>query len=258
MSQSLERALIILRLVGEAPRTITQLAQELDVHPTTALRLVRTLKQGRFLESVGDGTYRLGSTLIDLGQRAIDENDLHTVGHVPLMKLNEITNETVHSAALDGMVITYVDKVESRHPVRIESHIGRAVLKHCTGVGKAILSFLPDEEAEVHLSDMDFEKFTPTTITDQTAFRQELRLTRERGYAVDNEEHEPGICCVAVPIYSASGRVTRSLSVSAPSSRMPLDQLLGYLPDIKRTAKDISEALGYRGHALDMPEGEAV
>lgn len=91
------------------------------------------------------------------------------------------------------------NRVESRHPVRIESHVGRAVLKHRTGVGKAILSFLPEEEAEVHLADMDFEKFTPTTITDPTAFRQELRLTRERGYAVDNEEHEPEICCEGSP-----------------------------------------------------------
>lgn len=248
MSQSLERALTILRLIGDGPKTITQLGQELDVHPTTALRLVRTLKQDRFLEPVGDGTYRLGSTLIDLGQRALDENDLRTVGHAYLVRLNEITNETVHSAALDGAVITYADKVESRHSVRIESHVGRPVLKHCTGVGKAILSFLPPEELERHLAGMPFERFTPTTITDLDDFRRELQLTKERGYAVDDEEHERGICCIAVPIFGASGRVTRSLSVSAPTSRMPLDKLLEYLPDIKRTGEEISEALGYRSH----------
>ena len=258
MSQSLERALNILKLVGDAPRTITQLGQELDVHPTTAVRRVRTLKQDRFLESVGDGTYRLGSSLIDLGQRALDENDLRTVGHAHLVRLNEITNETVHSAALDGTTITYVDKVESRHPVRIESYVGRAVLKHCTGVGKAILSFLPEDELEQHLAGMDFEYFTPTTITDPEAFRRELAVTRERGYAVDDEEHEPGICCVAVPIYSASGKVTRSLSVSAPSSRMTLDQLLEYLPDIKNAGQQISEAIGYRGHAYGLPQAESA
>lgn len=238
---------MILKLVGDGPKTITQLGQHLDVHATTALRLVRTLKDDRFLEPVGDGTYRLGSTLIDLGQRALEENDLRTVGHSHLVRLNEITNETVHSAALDGTVITYVDKVESRHPVRIESYVGREVLKHCTGVGKAILSFLPEDELEHHLAGMDFAYFTPTTITDRDSFRNELELTRERGYAVDDEEHEPGICCVAVPIFSATGRVTQSLSVSAPSSRMTLSQLLQFLPDIKHTAEEISEALGYRG-----------
>jgi DNA-binding IclR family transcriptional regulator len=255
MSQSLERALTILRLVGESPRNITQLGQELDVHPTTALRLVRSLKQDRFLESVGDGTYRLGSTLIDLGYRALEQNDLRTVGHPHLAELNRITNETVHLAALDGTVITYVDKVESRHPVRIESHVGRSVLRHCTGVGKAILSYLPEDELQRHIAGIDFERFTPTTITDPDDFRRELELTRERGYAVDDEEHEPGICCVAVPIYSASGQVTRSLSVSAPSSRMTLGELLGFLPDIKAAGKEISEALGYRGRAYDAPGG---
>jgi len=255
MSQSLERALTILRLIGDDPKNITQLGQELDVHPTTALRLVRTLKQERFVESVGDGTYRLGSALIDLGHRALEENDLRTVGHAPLVELNRITTETVHSAALDGTVITYVDKVESRHPVRIESYVGRAVLKHCTGVGKAILSFLPEEELEHHIAGIDFERFTPTTITDPDALRRELQVTRERGYAVDDEEHEPGICCVAVPIYSASGRVTRSLSVSAPSSRMTLDELLKFLPEIKAAAGQISEGLGYRGNAYDEHRG---
>lgn len=253
MSQSLERALTILKLVGDGPKTVTQLGQHLDVHATTALRLVRTLKDNRFLEPVGDGTYRLGSTLIDLGQRALDENDLHTVGHSHLVRLNEITNESVHSAALDGSVITYVDKVESRHHVRIESYVGREVLKHCTGVGKAILSFLPEEELERHLASMDFEYFTPTTITDPKAFRRELRLTRERGYAVDDEEHEPDVCCVAVPIFSASGRVKHSLSVSAPSSRMTLIQLLEFLPDIRSTGEEISEALGYRSQAHVAP-----
>jgi DNA-binding IclR family transcriptional regulator len=255
MSQSLERALTILKLIGDGPRNITQLGQELEVHPTTALRLVRSLKQDRFLESVGDGTYRLGSTLIDLGLRALEENDLRTVGHPHLIELNEITNETVHSAELDGTVITYVDKVESRHPVRIESHVGRAVLKHCTGVGKAILSFLPPDELEKHIATIDFERFTPTTITEPGALRHELKLTKERGYAVDDEEHEAGICCVAVPIYSASGQVTRSVSVTAPSSRMTLSELLGYLPDIRAAAKEISEALGYRGHAYDLLDG---
>jgi IclR family KDG regulon transcriptional repressor len=255
MSQSLERALTILKLVGDEPKTITQLGQHLDVHATTALRLVRTLKEGRFLEPVGDGTYRLGSALIALGQRALEENDLRTVGHSHLVRLNEITNETVHSAALNGNVITYVDKVESRHPVRIESFIGREVLKHCTGVGKAILSFLPDVELERHMASMDFEYFTPTTITDREMFRRELRVTRERGYAVDDEEHEPGICCVAVPIFSASGRVTHSLSVSAPSSRMTLGQLLKFLPDIKATGEAISEALGSRGQAAVPQQG---
>jgi DNA-binding IclR family transcriptional regulator len=246
MSQSLERALAILNLVSDEPRTITQLGTELDVHPTTALRLVRSLRQQRFLETAGDGKYKLGSALIALGQRALEENDLRTAGRSHLVRLNEITSETVHSAALDGTVITYVDKVESRHPVRIESHVGRAVLKHCTGVGKAILSFLPPDELEPHLAGMEFERFTPTTITDPDEFRRELALSKERGYAVDDEEHEIGICCVAVPIFSPGGKVSRSVSVTAPSSRASLSQLLEFLPEIKQTGAAISEALGYR------------
>jgi IclR family KDG regulon transcriptional repressor len=246
VSQSLERALAILGLVGDEPKTITQLARDLDVHATTALRMVRTLKQERFLESVGDGTYRLGSALIDLGQRALEGNDLRTRAHEHLAALNEITNETVHMAVLHGLGISYVDKVESRHPVRIESQVGRLVLKHCTGVGKAILSFLPADQLEAHLAGMEFQHFTPTTIVDEVVFRRELEVTRERGYAIDDEEHEPGICCVAVPVFAASGLVIGSVSVSAPSSRMPLSHLLEFLPEIKRTGEAVSESGGYR------------
>lgn len=246
MSQSLDRALAILRLAGEGPKTINELSQALDVHPTTALRLVQSLKKERFLQPAGTGNYVLGSALIDLGQRALEATDLRTLARPFLMRLSEVTTETVHLATLEGLDITYVDKVESQHAVRIESRVGRVVLKHCTGVGKAILSLLPERELEAHYPTIDFHRFTATTITDRAAFDRELLLTKQRGYAVDDEEHEPGICCVAVPILSASGHVSGSLSVSAPVSRMGLTELLGFREEIEKAAMEISETLGYR------------
>jgi DNA-binding IclR family transcriptional regulator len=149
-------------------------------------------------------------------------------------------------AALQGRDILYIDKVEALHAVRIESRVGKVVLKHCTGVGKAILSALPGPELEAQLATIDFARYTETTITTPEALRHELEVTRIRGYAIDDHEHEAEISCVAVPVFSATRAVIGSISVSAPSSRVPLTRLLEHLPEIRSTAAGISAALGYR------------
>lgn len=245
MSQSLERGLYILELIGSQPRSITELSVKLEVHPTTALRLVHDLRKWHFVQILPDGNYGLGPVLIGLGHEAIRTNDLRLRARPFLLALNEETTETVHLAALDMLDIMYVDKVEARHAVRIESHVGRVVLKHCTGVGKAVLSCLTEAQRAEHYAGMDFRRYTSKTITDRAELDRDLALTRERGYAVDDEEHEQEICCAAVPIFSATGVVAGSVSVTAPVSRLPLSHLVEYLPQIQRAAEGISGVLGY-------------
>jgi DNA-binding IclR family transcriptional regulator len=246
VSQSLERGMAILDLVAERPLTILEIGQALDVHPTTALRLLQSLRKGRLVHLQEDGSYGLGSALIDLGRRALESSDIRSRCRPLLEALGETTTETVHMAVLEGLDIVYVDKVESRHAVRIESRIGRIVVKHATGVGKAILAMLPESDLVAQLHTIDFTRFTANTITEAAVFRAQLAVSRERGYAVDDEEHEAEICCVAVPFFAAGGAVAGSISVTAPSSRMPIPRILEFLPDMTQTASTISEALGYR------------
>lgn len=246
MSQSLERGMMILTLIGSKPKSVAELSAALDVHPTTALRLVQSLRKMHLVSVLADGRYSLGPALIGLGNQALESSDLRTLARPYLRALNEATTETVHMAALIGNDIMYVDKVEARHSVRIESRVGLVVLKHCTGVGKAILSGLPEAELLRQYETIDFTRFTPATITSREELGRELELTRARGYSVDDGEHEADICCVAVPVWAASGEVTGSVSVSAPVSRMDLPRLLQFLPEISRAAAGISSTLGYR------------
>jgi DNA-binding IclR family transcriptional regulator len=236
----------ILTMIGSKPTSVAELSVALDVHPTTALRLVQSLRKSHFVQLLDDGRYSLGPALISLGHQALESSDLRTLARPFLSELNAATTETVHMAALMGTDILYVDKVAAQHAVRIESRVGHVVLKHCTGVGKAILSCLSEVELEAQYKTIDFRRFTPTTITTREALDRELELTRERGYSIDDEEHEAEICCVAVPVWSAGGEVMGSISVSAPESRMSLPRLLEYLPDIQKAASGVSSRLGYR------------
>ena len=246
MSQSLERGMEILTLIGSKPKSVAELSGALGVHPTTALRLVHSLRKSHFVSVLDDGRYSLGPALIGLGHQALESSDLRTLARPFLCELNETTTETVHMAALFGTDIVYVDKVEAKYSVRIESRVGSVVLTYCTGVGKAVLSCLNETDLAEQCKTIDFHRFTATTITSLEALDRELEVTRARGYSVDNEEHEAEICCVAVPVWSATGKVMGSISVSAPASRVALPGLIEFLPDLRHAAAGVSSLLGYR------------
>jgi DNA-binding IclR family transcriptional regulator len=245
MSQTLDRALSILDFVAEKPRRVNEVAAELEVHPSTALRLLHTLRRHGFVHEMDDHHYRLGPGTFRLAFQALAGIDLRTVARPQMEELNRITGETVHLGVLGGDEVVYVEKVIATHPVTMQSQIGAIAPIHCTGVSKAILANLPVDKRNRLLAGRKLKAFTPFTMTTRERLEADLAATRERGFARDNQEHSLGIHCVAAPILAGDNDVLGSFSVSAPTSRVDEQTLLSFVPALKKAVRKTSEQFGF-------------
>lgn len=243
MSQAVSRALAIVDMCEVRPRTINELAAALDVHPTTALRLVQTLVKSHYLR-LESGTYHLGPRLAELGAVVLAGLDLRSIAAPVLARLSALTGETVHLAERVGPTVIYVDKVESIHPLRMYSQIGRSAPLHCTGVGKAILAGSPDLLEAVRNGKVELPRFTDRTLTTVDDLLADAAATRERGYSEDDEEHEATINCIAAPIRGARGTVIGAVSIAAPVHRLSLADLREFAPYLTESAGELSRAMG--------------
>ena len=214
--KTMGKGLEVLELVGRSRNGLRgkEIAEALGMPVSTAFRQLKFLAERGFLNNGGDGVYTLGSALVRLGNAAMRQNPLARRAHPVLAALSEATSETVHLAERRGDRVVYIDKVEGSRPVRMGSLIGNTSPLYCTGVGKAILAFLPDAERAGLLDRIEFIRCTPKTITDRARLERELAEIRERKFAVDDCEHEPGVFCVAAPVFGYSGEVAGALSVS--------------------------------------------
>jgi DNA-binding IclR family transcriptional regulator len=245
MSQSLDRALTLLTELARGPKTLDQLAETVDVHKSTVLRLLRTLESRRFVQRTDPRHYRLGTALFDLANRALEDRDVRRSVAPALRWLNELTGHTVHLASYEGGEAVYIDKYDGRHSVRMYSRIGRRAPLHCTAVGKVLLAELPEPDRRSIVESMDYPKLTANTITNPTDYLAELDRVRIKGYALDNAEHEDFIHCAAAPIRSADGTVLAAVSMSVPKMLLDLDGLLAQIPHLLRAAHEASAECGW-------------
>jgi DNA-binding IclR family transcriptional regulator len=246
MAEAVERALRILVELGDGPATISDLARRLDVHRSTALRLLRPLEAERFVRRREDGRYALGATIQSLSQAALEEHDVRAVAHPHLQALGDRHGHTVHLAALQDREVVYLDKVESTHAIRMHSRIGATAPLHATGVGKAILAQLPEAQLDQLLGDEPYRSCTAHTRTTRTALETELAATRDRGWVLDDREHEEFIHCVAAPVFDATGRVCAAISITVPVMIMERDDLIALAPDVTSAAAAIGQDLGWK------------
>lgn len=245
MSGSLERALHILVELAGGQASISELGRRLDVHRTTSLRLLRTLEEERFVRRTEDGQYRLGPRMAMLAHAALEGLDVRAAAAEHLRALGDKHGHTVHLAAMEGRSVIYLDKVESRHAIRMYSRIGATAPLHATGVGKVLLAFSPTAERDQLLGDSPFQQCTPNTRSTREDLDRDLALAAERGWTVDDAEHEEFIHCIAAPVFDASGDVTAAVSISVPRMVLNHDELLDMVPDLLATADAISEELGW-------------
>ena len=247
MSQTLDRALTILDLVAERPRRVNEVAAALEVHPSTALRLLHTLRRHAFVQELGDHQYRLGPATFRLGFQALANMDIRTIAKPMMEELRDITSETVHLAVLGGDDVVYVEILPAKHPVALQSRIGAIAPMHATGVAKAILAYLPIDKRTRLLGSRKLPRFTPNTLVTAADLAADLAETRQRGYAHDNEEHQVSIHCVAAPIMAGDYQVIGAFSVSSPVSRVDRAKLLTFVEPLKRAAQKTSEQFGWKG-----------
>ncbi|AIA05631.1 IclR family transcriptional regulator [Streptomyces noursei] len=240
MSQTVDRALSILPLLAEGPADLGRVADRLGVHKSTALRLLRTLHEHGLVYRQPDQRYRLGARLFALAQEAVESLDVRDIAHPHLVALNEQCGHTVHLAVYEENEVLYIDKVESRYPVRMYSRIGKPVAITVAAVAKLLLADLPEAERRTVAEKLDYPRYTSRSTTDAAAFLAELATVREQGWATDLGGHEESINCVGAPIRGADGRVAAAMSVSAPNVVVSAEELLGLLPLVRRTADAIS------------------
>ncbi|KAA2256358.1 IclR family transcriptional regulator [Solihabitans fulvus] len=245
MSQSLDRALTMLAGLSEGPKTLDQLAGTVDVHKSTALRLLRTLESHRFVQRDGVRYYRLGTALFDLANRALEDRDVRRSAEAALRDLNGRTGYTVHLASYEGGEVIYIDKYDSTHPMRMYSRIGRRAPLHCTAVAKVLLSAMPAAACRQIVESMEYPRLTANTITNPTDYLAELDRVRARGFAMDNAEHEDFIHCIAAPIRGARGETLAAVSLSVPKVLLDFDGLMALVPDLQRTAAAASVECGW-------------
>jgi DNA-binding IclR family transcriptional regulator len=240
MSQTVDRALRILPLLAEGPANLEQVATRLDVHKSTALRLLRTLHEHGMVYRQDDQRYRLGTRLFALAQEAMENLDVRGIAHPHLVALNEKTGHTVHLAVYEEGEVVYIDKVESRYPVRMYSRIGKPVAITVAAVAKLLLADLPEAECRAVAERLEYPRYTAKSTPDAAAFLTELARVREQGWATDLGGHEESINCVGAPVRGADGRIAAACSISAPNVVVTADELLKLRPLIIRTAQEIS------------------
>jgi len=242
--QSLARGLKILELLAQAENgvSVTELAEELGVDKSSASRLIQTLATYGFAEQ--DPTsrrYRLGPQVVRLSRSLLTRMPLRDEAKPFLRQLVERTGECAHLAILAQGQALYVDQVESPASLRVTTGVGTLAPLHCTALGKCLLAFdngiaLPKE----------LPSYTPRTITDPEVLRLHLEQTRRQGYAIDDEEYDFGVRCVAAPVFDYRGKVIGAIGISGPAGRMGLDRLPHYAQVVMDAARELSNRMSFR------------
>ncbi len=244
------KALAVLDRVAAFGRPV-RFSELLDQSPypkATLYRFLQTLVgQGMLTYDDDRQVYALGVRLVRLAHAAWKQASLAPIARPFVDRLAERASETVHLAQLDAAQVIYVDKRNAAQPIEMYSSAGKVGPAYCTGVGKAMLAYLPEVELEPILKQQSFHVFTPATLKSVTELREELRAIRASGYAFDREEHEPGIICIAAPILSDGGRPLGAISVTSSTARTTLASLESLAPVVQAAAASIArEAQAWR------------
>lgn len=239
--QSLERAFDLLERLADAGGELglSELSASSGLPLPTIHRLMRTLVASGYVRQQPSRRYALGPRLIRLGEGA--SRLLGTWARPYLSELVEATGETANMALLDGDEAVYVAQVPSRHSMRMFTEVGRRVLPHSTGVGKALLAQLPPDEVRALLGRTGMPAATPQTITDPDAFLAALEDVRRRGYAVDDNEQEVGVRCLAVSVPGSP--TATAISISGPAGRVTDAATRTIVPVLHQVAGKLAGAL---------------
>jgi DNA-binding IclR family transcriptional regulator len=252
--QVLDRALAALEVLATTQRdcSLADLCKALKLHKSTVHRLMMVLEQHRLVEkSPETGAYHLGLRLFEFGSKAIAGLDPRRHARPYLDRLQTEIGETVFFCILDEGQVFYLEKVESQQSVRTACTVGSRAPAYCTAVGKAMLAELPEAQVNEIIRRSGLKPVTPNTITTASALKAELRTVRARGYAIDNEEKEPGLRCVSAAVRGYSGKLLAAISVSGPAFRMTKERLPAIGQIVMRAAQDLSAEFGYQPAPLE-------
>jgi IclR family acetate operon transcriptional repressor len=242
--QSLDRALEILELLSRSQGElgVTEIGAEVGLAGGTVHRLLSTLIfHGYVRQNPQNRKYTVGLKALTLASSARDR--LGSLAHPFLTELMEVSQESSNLAGLEKNSVVYIEQVPAPRMVRMFTEPGNRVPAHATGTGKVLLAYQPPEVIDSVLRQAGLPRFTPHTITDPERLKSELDDIRERGYALDSEEMEEGVRCLAAPVFSPDGHILVAMSISGPATRLGQDRLEVLIPHITRIANTFCQSL---------------
>ena len=245
--QSVARAAEILQCFQRTPEMgISEIAGEMNLNKSTVFGLVNTLTRYGYLEQVpGNRKYRLGITLFEMGNLVLSRIDIRNEAKALCAPLAQKYPATVHIATHSEGEVIYVDKMDSGTSLISSSNVGNRAPMHCTGVGKAMLAYLPETYIDQYLL-FPLKRLTEKTITTRQQLLEELEKVRQSGIAMDEEEIEPGLSCIAAPILQLNGEPVLAISLSFPYGRIREINIAEARRELLTHTKELSARLGYR------------
>ncbi|MBV1842620.1 MULTISPECIES: DNA-binding transcriptional regulator KdgR [Photobacterium] len=240
----------ILQALGEQKEIgVSELSQRLMMSKATTYRFLQTMKSMGYVAQEGEADkYSLTLKLFELGSKSLEYVDLIALADKEMRIISQQTNEALHLGALDENAIIYIHKIDSGYNLRMQSRIGRRNPLYSTAIGKVLLAERDEQFVRDTLAGVEFIKHTEKTLENVDQLLEELVMVKERHYAEDNEEQEPGLRCIAAPIYDRFGNVIAGLSMSFPTIRFDVDSLSSYVGMLQQAGKNISEQLGYHDY----------
>jgi len=244
------RPLLVLEAMTRAgvPVTPTEVNQTLGLPKPTIHRLFATLEAEGFIQREIDGRgYSPGERLRWMATGLLSSLCIRSARVAILTQIAESIGETCNIALPDREGMVYLDRVETKWPLRIQLPVGTLVPFYCTAAGKMYLSQLDEKHLRNYVTSGALTARTDATITDPDALLEEIRITRKRGYSTDNAEFMDGMIAVAVPILESNGRLVSTLSFHAPETRLSLRDAVAHVPQLKAAAQKLSSLIDEGG-----------
>lgn len=247
-STAVDRALAILEAIANREgMTNSQISRKLEIPKSSASYILRTLERRGYLRRErSSGKYRIGLHVLSLGRGVLRGLDVREAALPILRQLVERSHLTAHLAILDQGEMVYIDKVEAPGFIKMDTWVGRRMAVHSTGVGKALVAFLPEGDLDKLIKQHALKRQTAKTITVRSKFLRELERVRAQGYAVDDEENSVGARCVAAPLFDGQGKVQASIGVTGTTGQVHKADLPKIAELVKEAARKISQQFDYR------------
>lgn len=242
---AVERCVDLCELLADRPGlSLSEISLALGLPKSSVHNILSVLTERGWVEREKDSRrYSLGLSVLYLAGRVGRRLRLEQVVQAQIDELAQASGETVHLGVLDptDWQVMYVAKADSPRSVRLSSYVGKKVPAYCTALGKVLLASLDDRLLGEYLLTQELKPRTERTIVSAAALATEIQAVRSNGYAIDNEEHEVGVRCVAVPVLGENGQVVAGISVSGPSYRLTMDAVERVLPQLKLVARNVGQ-----------------
>ncbi|MGC4378513.1 IclR family transcriptional regulator [Fictibacillus sp. Mic-4] len=237
--------------VRHATLNLNEMVELSGMPKTSVHRMAGSLESMGLLQKDEEGNYSLGLLFLQFGQLVADRLDIRQIALPVMKKLRDEVQEAVNLIVKDGTEAMYIEKVDTPHPVRLYTKIGRRSPLYAGACSRIILAFSEREERETYLNETELKPVGAGTITDKKRLQQALQDAREEGYTISYSELENDTVAIAAPVFDHTGHLAAGLSIAGPESRLNDERIPELVRQVKGAAEEISVRLGWRKNYLD-------